>query len=138
MARAGLLTYILLQMWQHLAFSAVRALWVCLCRDRLELVAKCLPHSSHLNLVSWPGRALDLPSNCWMDSGVNDLMVGTSGSEMSEQVDSLEEEDRSERTELDGDTGGGEDVERSRGVSLARLRSSKAEEASMSAMLKLV
>ena len=48
--RAGVLTYILLQIWQHLAFSAVSALWVCLCLERFELVAKCFPHSSHRNL----------------------------------------------------------------------------------------
>ena len=44
MFRAGTLTYILWQMWQHFAFSLLMARWVCLCLDRLELVAKCLPH----------------------------------------------------------------------------------------------
>ena len=52
MARAGLLTYILLQMWQHLAFSAVMALWVCLCLDRLDFELKSLLQISQWNLFS--------------------------------------------------------------------------------------
>ena len=44
--RAGVDTY---NLWQHLAVSVVSCLWVCLCLDRLELVTKFLPHSSHLN-----------------------------------------------------------------------------------------
>ena len=47
MDRAGVLTYIFLHTGHDLAFSGVSALWVCLCRDRLELEAKCLPHSAH-------------------------------------------------------------------------------------------
>ena len=89
MARAGLLTYILLQMWQHLAFSAVRALWVCLCRDRLELDAKCLPHSSH--------SYFDFDWLVFLK-----LLMSISGSEMSEAKEVENEgEERGEKVEVE-------------------------------------
>ena len=42
-----MLTYILSHRWHCLAVSDVRAVWVCLCRDRLELVANIFPQSGH-------------------------------------------------------------------------------------------
>ncbi len=39
MERAGMETYIFPQMWHFLALAESRLLWVCLCLDRLELVA---------------------------------------------------------------------------------------------------
>ena len=39
MERAGMETYILPQMWHFLALLESRLLWVCLCLDKLELVA---------------------------------------------------------------------------------------------------
>ena len=99
--RAGVDTYILWQMWQHLAVSVVSCLWVCLCLDRLELVAKFLPHSSHLYLVlaavfCW---YFDLPSVWYKESIVKALMK-CSGTDC----------DSDEASEEAGDEGGdGED-----------------------------
>ena len=42
-----MLTYILSHRWHCLAVSDVRAVWVCLCRDRLELEANNLQQSGH-------------------------------------------------------------------------------------------
>ena len=42
-----MLTYILSHRWHCLAVSDVRAVWVTLCRDRLELEANILPQSGH-------------------------------------------------------------------------------------------
>ena len=75
MARAGMLTYSLWQMWQALAVSGESCLWVCLCRDRLELVANCLPHSEHSCFCLVPPESLDLPSLWCRESTVKDLML---------------------------------------------------------------
>ena len=46
-----MLTYILSHRWHCLAVSDVRAVWVCLCLDRLELEANSLPQSGHFLLA---------------------------------------------------------------------------------------
>ena len=46
-----MLTYILSHRWHCLAVSDVRAVWVCLCLDRLELEANSLPQSEHFFLA---------------------------------------------------------------------------------------
>ena len=66
-----------------------------MCLERLELVAKCFPHSWHWNLSELALFNLDLPSWNWMDSEVKDL-IWMSG------------RDRSEYTEPAGEDRGGE------------------------------
>ena len=88
MDRAGRLTYFLWQIWQDLVFSSLRDLCVCLCLDRLELVAKYFPHSSHLYLEYFVELTFDLPSLHSRESTVKDLMRG-SGREISEHVDDV-------------------------------------------------
>ena len=88
MDRAGRLTYFLWQMLQDFAFSSLRDLWVCLCLDRLELVAKNFPHSSHLYFENFVELIFDLPSLHNRESTVNDLMWG-SGTVISEHVDDV-------------------------------------------------
>ena len=50
MANAGLLTYALPQWMHFFADCESRLRCVCLCRDRFDEVAYCLPHSVHVNL----------------------------------------------------------------------------------------
>ena len=81
-------------MWHAFAVSGESLRWVCLCRDRLELVAKCFPHSPHWCFSRPLLDNLDLPSDWWRESTVNDLMLVNdsiendlmfvSGNEMSE------------------------------------------------------
>ena len=85
---AGKLTYFLWQILQDFAFSSLRDLCVCLCLDRLELVAKCFPHSSQLYLGYLVQLTFDLPSLHSKESTVNDLMCG-SGRDISEHVDDV-------------------------------------------------
>ena len=83
---AGKLTYFLWQILQDFALSSLRDLCVCLCLDRLELVAKCFPHSSQLYLGYLVQLTFDLPSLHSKESTVNDLIYD-SGKDISEYVD---------------------------------------------------
>ena len=96
-----MLTYFLLQMWQDLAFSGVRALWVCLCRDKLELEAKCFPHSAHWYLA---GVVLKFfTSISGRDMSEQKEEAGETGGEEKEGTGEKDEEDGAgEKDEWDG------------------------------------
>jgi len=108
MARAGMLTYSLWQMWQALAVSGESCLWVCLWRDRLELVANCFPHSKHSCLPFLLLFSFDRPSLNSRESLVKDLMLVLPG-----ERDDSEEKEESEQVEEAGERGekqGGEEA----------------------------
>lgn len=52
-ANAGILTYALPQVTHFLADCESRLRCVCLCRDKFDDVAYCLPHSEHVYLGLW-------------------------------------------------------------------------------------
>ena len=101
-------------------------MWVCLCLDKLELVAKFLPQSSHLYLVLeavvW---CLDLPSVWYKESIVKALMK-CSGTDC----------DKDDASEDAGDEGGeGDEGSESLDVVL-KLRSRASSSAGSDLMLK--
>ena len=73
-------------MWQDLAFSGLSTRCVCLCLDRLELVAKYFPHSTHWYFGLKKLFAFDLPSVFWRESNVKDF-GNVSGIDMSEECE---------------------------------------------------
>merc|ERR1719319_1079072 len=79
------------QMWQALAVSGESCLWVCLCRDRLELVANCFPHSKHSCFCLVPPDSLDLPSLWCNESTVKDLMLCCKESIVKDLLEGLKE-----------------------------------------------
>ena len=113
-------------MWQDLAVSDVNCLWVCLCLDKLELVAKFLPQSSHLYLVLeavfW---YFDLPS-VWYNESIVKALIKCSGTDC----------DKDDASEEAGDEGGeGDEGSESLEVVL-KLRSRASSSAGSDLMLK--
>ena len=97
-----MLTYILSHRWHCLAVSNVRAVWVCLCRDRLELEANSLPQSGHF---LWVDLAFGVASAKHLI-----FSSGMLRSELSD-MDGEEGEYADEHSDDEGDKAGEDDLE---------------------------
>ena len=97
-----MLTYILSHRWHCLAVSDVRAVWVCLCRDRLELEANSLPQSGHFCLADLV-FGVDASKHLIFSSGIIRSELSDMAGEDGEYVD--------EHSDEEGDKAGEDDLE---------------------------
>ena len=97
-----MLTYILSHRWHCLAVSDVRAVWVCLCRDRLELEANSLPQSGHFFLVDL-ASVFSFAKHLIFSSGIIRSELSDKAGDDGEYVD--------EHSDAEGDKAGEDDLE---------------------------